>query len=155
MNFWSTKAYMQIWLCHNNQWVMGKVPTHTIHLRVAFCDVGRYEAWDFIPAFFVSAQVIDSENHTDNTHAFCLSRMTIRMHPTIPAMTSPISSRIVNDIAAPKPIIDQRTGIIRRYLGNVFDVHRKRPNVKIVVGHGRPKVGDCGYWCPKTCPRIG
>jgi hypothetical protein len=48
------------------------------------------------------------------------------------------------DTAAENPIMDQINGIAKRYLGNAFSVHNSKPNVKMVVGQGRPKVGDFG-----------
>ena len=40
---------------------------------------------------------------------------------------------------------DQIVGIINNINGIFWSVQSNIPNVKIVVGHGNPKVGDEGY----------
>ena len=47
-------------------------------------------------------------------------------------------------MAAIKPIIDQTKGIIRIVTGHLLLFNSNKPKVKIVVGHGRPKVGENG-----------
>ena len=61
-----------------------------------------------------------------------------------PEMSKPVSSRIPKLTAALKPNTDQITGIIRIAAGIFLSVKSNKPKVKIVVGHGRPKVGDEG-----------
>lgn len=46
--------------------------------------------------------------------------------------------------AAVNPINAQIIGIIREYFGSLL-LHKRIPNVKIVVGQGAPKVGELGY----------
>ena len=61
-----------------------------------------------------------------------------------PEINNPESSRIPNLKAAEKPIIDQKSGIIIRRSEIFFVDQRNIPKVKMVVGQGKPKVGDDG-----------
>jgi len=61
-----------------------------------------------------------------------------------PAISNPISSYIVKVSAAVKPTTLQSNGIINIYTGILFFVKSNKPNVKIVVGQGRPNVGEYG-----------
>ena len=63
----------------------------------------------------------------------------------ISAATSKLISSLMPSInAAKNPIKAQVKGIINKAPGNFLSVHKSKPNVKIVVGHGRPNVGDEG-----------
>ena len=46
--------------------------------------------------------------------------------------------------AATDPINDHKNGMIIMYKGTALDIINSIPNVKIVVGHGRPNVGAEG-----------
>ena len=63
--------------------------------------------------------------------------MTVR----IPATNKLISSVIPREKTAQNPITDQRTGIIQTTGESFLSTQQIKPNVKIVVGHGKPKVG--------------
>ena len=71
-----------------------------------------------------------------------LSFIIINNTPVIPEMMSPVSSRIPKLIAAENPSKDQIKGMINKYFATGLSVHKSIPNVKIVVGHGSPNVGD-------------
>ena len=73
-----------------------------------------------------------------------LSLTIIKIIPRNPATNKPKSSYTLKLTAALNPTIDHRTGIINTYLGIFLSAHNNKPKVKIVVGHGRPKVGDLG-----------
>jgi len=73
-----------------------------------------------------------------------LSLIIIRIVARIPATNKPKSSYTLKLTAALNPTTDHKTGIINTYLGIFLSVHNNKPNVKIVVGQGRPKVGDLG-----------
>ena len=60
------------------------------------------------------------------------------------AISRLISSFIPRVNTADNPIIDQINGIIIKAIGNFLSVHKSNPNVKIVVGQGKPKVGEDG-----------
>ena len=68
----------------------------------------------------------------------------IKETAVIPLIKSPKSSLMPNFTAAIIPIIDHINGMIRITMGNFLSVHNNIPRVKIVVGQGRPKVGDPG-----------
>lgn len=74
-----------------------------------------------------------------------LFRITITKVVTNPEVNKLRSSFIPRKKAALNPMIDQRSGIIIIIKGNFLSVHKKNPNVKMVVGHGRPNVGEDGY----------
>lgn len=61
-----------------------------------------------------------------------------------PAMSNPISSYIDKVSAAVKPITLQSNGIINIYTGIFLFVKSNKPNVNIVVGQGKPNVGEYG-----------
>jgi hypothetical protein len=46
--------------------------------------------------------------------------------------------------AAEKPIRDHKKGIMNRETENLKSVNNKKPNVNMVVGQGKPNVGDDG-----------
>ena len=79
----------------------------------------------------------------------------INMLPINPATSKPMSSAIPSFNAAVNPTIDQINGMPIIYAGILFYAKSKIPNVKIVVGQGKPKVGFLGYVCPNATPRIG
>ena len=54
----------------------------------------------------------------------------------------PESSSIPRLSAAENPSKDQIRGIINKYFDTGLSVNKSNPNVKIVVGHGSPNVGD-------------
>ena len=56
-----------------------------------------------------------------------LSRIKSRTTPNTPAIVSPKSSRIVKNTVAPRPIIDQRSGINKTYFGTILSVHNNNP----------------------------
>jgi hypothetical protein len=68
---------------------------------------------------------------------------------TIPAINKPVSSRTPNLNAAVKPITDQINGMMSKFMELFLSLRSNIPNVKRVVGHGRPKVGEVGYTCPR------
>ena len=61
-----------------------------------------------------------------------------------PEIISEISSTIPKVNAAEKPTTDQMNGMIRIATGQFLYDRSNKPKVKIVVGHGRPKVGEEG-----------
>lgn len=61
---------------------------------------------------------------------------------TKPATINPVSSYIDKFIAAENPITLQIRGIINRKTGTLLFANSSIPKVKIVVGHGSPKVGE-------------
>ena len=63
---------------------------------------------------------------------------------SIPAITRPKSSLMDRLSAAEKPTSDQSNGMRTENQGIRFNENNKMPNVKIVVGHGTPKVGVPG-----------
>jgi hypothetical protein len=66
-----------------------------------------------------------------------------------------MSSHTFKFSAALNPTSDHRKGIIKITIGIFTREINKIPKVNIIVGQGAPKVGDCGYICPKTFPKIG
>ena len=72
-----------------------------------------------------------------------------------PETSNPVSSIIPKLNAAVKPIIDHKKGIIRIATGHFLSLRSNIPKLKIVVGHGSPKVGEYGYICPKVYPKTG
>jgi len=60
-----------------------------------------------------------------------------------------------NFTAAKKPIIDHTNGSIKNNTFVFLLIKRNIPNVKIVVGHGNPNVGEYGYVWPKLRSSIG
>jgi hypothetical protein len=58
-------------------------------------------------------------------------------------MSKDVSSFTPKDIAAKKPITDHNKGITATYLGGLL-ASKRAPIVKMVVGQGRPKVGELG-----------
>jgi hypothetical protein len=68
----------------------------------------------------------------------------IKIDPRIPAINKPKSSYIFRLTAALNPTTDHKNGITITYFGIFLSAHNNKPKVKIVVGHGRPKVGDLG-----------
>ena len=67
----------------------------------------------------------------------------------IPAINNPVSSTMPNLKAAVNPIIDQINGMMSKFTEIFLSLRSNRPNVNMVVGHGRPKVGEDGYACPR------
>jgi len=61
-----------------------------------------------------------------------------------PETSNPASSTIPKLNAAVKPMTDQIDGMIRIATGHFLSLRSNKPKVKIVVGHGRPKVGEFG-----------
>jgi len=61
-----------------------------------------------------------------------------------PETSNPVSSTIPKFNAAVKPMTDQINGMIRIAIGHFLSLRSNKPKVKIVVGQGRPKVGDEG-----------
>jgi hypothetical protein len=59
------------------------------------------------------------------------------------------SSFIPNLNAALKPISDQRNGMNKIIIESLFVENNSIPKVKMVVGQGRPNVGEEGYICPR------
>lgn len=67
---------------------------------------------------------------------------------TIPVMPSTKSCSMESVSAAEKPINDHRNGITKMYHEGLRVAISKIPKVNIVVGQGRPNVGDAGKVIP-------
>lgn len=63
----------------------------------------------------------------------------------MPATSNPVSSYMPKLIAALNQMSDQMTGMTKRRTGTRRTAVRSIPKVKMVVGHGRPNVGNFGY----------
>ena len=61
-----------------------------------------------------------------------------------PAIKRTVSSFIPSETAALNPMIDQMAGIIITVKGIRDEDNNNMPKVKIVVGQGKPNVGDEG-----------
>ena len=61
-----------------------------------------------------------------------------------PAIKRTVSSFMPSEAAALNPMIDQMAGIITTIKGILDEDNNNMPRVKIVVGQGKPNVGDAG-----------
>jgi len=87
-----------------------------------------------------------SKKHQPANYSFVVLNLLLiiinKIKPVTPATSKPVSSKNVKVNAAVKPIILHSRGIINKCTGILLFVKSNIPNVKIVVGQGKPNVGE-------------